>query len=52
MGTTCFAIQTIGKREKEIEDGGERATTSIHGNYLFIHTVYTKIYRARGEREV
>jgi hypothetical protein len=29
---TCFAIKNIGKREKEIKDGGERATTSIHVN--------------------
>jgi hypothetical protein len=30
MGTTCFAIQNIGKRGKETKDGGERAITSIH----------------------
>ena len=29
MGTTCFAVQNIGKRGKEIKDGGERAITSI-----------------------
>lgn len=45
MGTTCFAIQIIGKREKEIKDGGERAITS----YLFI--LYTPKYIEREERE-
>jgi len=38
---TCFAIKNIGKREKEIKDVGERATTS-RGEHFRFGSVFTQ----------